>query len=209
MTHLRLQDPSDRRWARHKKDGGGCCLRGESKPTCKCAALEYVMDLLQTIVSTQPRPCWDDEREADEGPSQTQSEQENPEATQMINGSAAKNFRRSTQGNGPSLPKKREQKQLDKKVGQKANQEVRFSNQQVLVDSENKAHHVQLHTPGGNQMSFGKELDSIHRQQLSITATTAQSSGNDPRTLDSSQAKLLQLNISRYQPPPFDSSHQG
>jgi hypothetical protein len=127
----------------------------------------------------------------------------------MINGSAAKHFRRSTQGNGPSLPKKREQKQLDKKVGQKAIQEVRFSNQQVLVDSENKAHHVQLHTPGGNQMSFGKELDSIHRQQLSITASTAQSSGNDPRTLDSSQAKLLQLNISRYQPPPFDSSQQG
>ena len=52
MTHLRLQDPTDRRWARHKKDVNGCCLRGESKPTCKCAALEYVMDLLQTIVST-------------------------------------------------------------------------------------------------------------------------------------------------------------
>lgn len=52
MTHLRIQDPSDRRWAKHKKDPHGCCLRGENKPTCKCAALEYVMENLHDIVRT-------------------------------------------------------------------------------------------------------------------------------------------------------------
>ena len=54
-------------------------------------------------------------------------------------------------------------------------------------------------------MSFGKERDGIHRQQLSITGTTAQSSGNHLPSLDSSQAKLLQLDISRYNPSPFDN----
>jgi hypothetical protein len=50
--------------------------------------------------------------------------------------------------------KKRQQKQAEKR----SKQQVRFSKQLVLVDSNNKAHHQQLQASAGSlHMSFGKD----------------------------------------------------
>jgi hypothetical protein len=49
----------------------------------------------------------------------------------------------------------------------------------VLVDSDNKAHHLQLQDPEGDQMTFGKERNGEPEQLLSITATTANTSGGN------------------------------
>ena len=73
------------------------------------------------------------------------------------------------------------------------------------MDSNNKAHHLQLQDPEGDQMTFGKERNGEPEQLLSITATTANTSGGNLELLGSSQARLQQMSITRYNPPPFNS----
>ena len=111
--------------------------------------------------------------------SQTESDQEDPEAAQ-IESSSAKKFKRPTQKNAPPSQNqnKRTQKQKSKQDHQQTRR-VHFSNQQVLVDSDNKAHHLQLQDPEGDQMTFGKERNGEPEQLLSITATTANTSGGN------------------------------
>ena len=184
ISHLKAQSPNDARWAGHGKASLGCRLRGlGNHPTCRCAIFRSVRELAKKILSTEARPSWDEESEEPtqrghlEQVSQTESDQEDPEAAQ-IESSSAKKFKRPTQKNAPPSQNKRTQKQKSKQDQQQARR-VHFSNQQVLVDSNNKAHHLQLQDPEGDQMTFGKERNGEPEQLLSITATTANTSGGN------------------------------
>ena len=73
------------------------------------------------------------------------------------------------------------------------------------MDSDNKAHHLQLQEPEGDQMTFGKERNGEPEQLLSITAIIANTYGGNLQLLGSSQVKLQHLNITSYNPPPFKS----
>ena len=126
ISHLKAQSPNDARWAGHGKASLGCRLRGVGKhPSCKCAIFGSVRELAQKILSTEARPSWDEESEeptqrghlinAVDGRtvqqvSQTESDQEDPEAAQ-IESSSAKKFKRPTQKNAPTSQNKRTQKQ--------------------------------------------------------------------------------------------------
>jgi hypothetical protein len=116
ISYLKAQSPNDAHWAGHGKASLGCRLRGPGKhPTCRCAIFGSVRELAKKILSTEARPSWDEESEERaqrghlEQVSQTESDQEDPEAAQ-IESSSAKKFKRPTQKNAPTSQNKRTQK---------------------------------------------------------------------------------------------------
>ena len=122
----------------------------------------------------------------------------------------AKKSKGSGQRNSYSILKKRQQKQQEKQ-DRKRSKQVRFSNQNVLVDSNNKAHHQQLQASAGSHVSFGedqvnyKDQEQDQQQQQSINAsnTSNSSKGRKQMVFDSSQTKVQQLNVSKYRPSQF------
>ena len=72
----------------------------------------------------------------------------------QIISSTAKKSKGSIQKSASSILNRRQQKQAEKR----SKQQVRFSKQLVLVDSNNKAHHQQLQASAVSlHMSFGKD----------------------------------------------------
>ena len=151
MRHLREQDGADPRWAGHGKTSGCRLYPNTSRvgALCKCPLWRPVVELTRDILKNEPRPVDDEDEEPDEQDSQTESE----EMLQIIS-STAKKSKGSSQKSASSILKKRQQKQAEKR----SKQQVRFSKQLVLVDSNNKAHHQQLQASAGSlHMSFGKD----------------------------------------------------
>jgi hypothetical protein len=116
IRHLREQDASDPRWAKHGRAKGCRCFdySRNTGAVCKCTLWSAVLEHTQDILKNQPLPDDDDEGEEQaqqQNASHTESEGSGPDESEQIDSSAAKKFKHPSQINAPS---RRVQKQQDK-----------------------------------------------------------------------------------------------